>query len=385
MKKVGILTYHRSINYGAVLQSYSLVNYLRKCIPDVSFEIIDYTSSIEAHSYIKKTVSFLLKHLDLQSAKGELKKKNVFKAFSNTLPVSKKRFQSDDITKLNNYINKNYDLVISGSDAIFNWSGQKFPTAFFLHDVETKKMTYAASAHRLFYRDVDAEKIKYVFESINGLNYFGARDRETEQLARYSGYKGEIHHNCDPAWLLDINSIHSQVDEKVILKKCGIVDDRPIIIVMTPNSRVANVIKNKYEKDYNLVSLFINNKVIENTVFSLTPFEWATLFSKAKLTVTEYFHATILSLLNGTAVLSLDSLDYTLGYEGKIKDLLNTRLNLPELYLNKKELLEKGEGIIVEKAEEILCSFNQVTVKNNIEKERYSVNSFVESVKGLLD
>ena len=42
--KIGILTYHRAINYGAVLQSFSLVERLKKDFPNESIEIIDYNS-----------------------------------------------------------------------------------------------------------------------------------------------------------------------------------------------------------------------------------------------------------------------------------------------------------------------------------------------------
>ena len=44
MVKVGILTYHRSLNYGAVMQAYYLAEEIKKRFPDVSVEIVDYMS-----------------------------------------------------------------------------------------------------------------------------------------------------------------------------------------------------------------------------------------------------------------------------------------------------------------------------------------------------
>lgn len=44
MVKVGILTYHRSLNYGAVMQAYCLAEEIQKRFPDVSVEIVDYMS-----------------------------------------------------------------------------------------------------------------------------------------------------------------------------------------------------------------------------------------------------------------------------------------------------------------------------------------------------
>lgn len=45
--KVGILTFHRPINYGAFLQSFALSNYLKKTFPDEEFEIVDYIAPRE--------------------------------------------------------------------------------------------------------------------------------------------------------------------------------------------------------------------------------------------------------------------------------------------------------------------------------------------------
>ena len=47
MVKVGILTYHRSLNYGAVMQAYCLAEEIQKRFPDVSVEIVDYMSKSE--------------------------------------------------------------------------------------------------------------------------------------------------------------------------------------------------------------------------------------------------------------------------------------------------------------------------------------------------
>ena len=45
--KIGILTFHRPINYGAFLQAYSLSNQLKKCFEKSEVEIIDYIAPKE--------------------------------------------------------------------------------------------------------------------------------------------------------------------------------------------------------------------------------------------------------------------------------------------------------------------------------------------------
>ena len=48
-RKIGIITYHRAINYGSVLQAYALNKYLRKCGHQV--ETIDYYSYKQEELY----------------------------------------------------------------------------------------------------------------------------------------------------------------------------------------------------------------------------------------------------------------------------------------------------------------------------------------------
>ena len=60
--KIGILTYHRAINYGAVLQSFSLVERLKKDFPNESIEIIDYNSFSREFFKIKCPLVFVYKH-----------------------------------------------------------------------------------------------------------------------------------------------------------------------------------------------------------------------------------------------------------------------------------------------------------------------------------
>ena len=73
MKKVGILTFHRSINYGAFMQAYSLSKKIKKRVPDATVEIIDYTSRIMDDAYIPK-----INLSTLRNPRGYFMKKNDF-------------------------------------------------------------------------------------------------------------------------------------------------------------------------------------------------------------------------------------------------------------------------------------------------------------------
>ena len=56
MKKIGILTFHRAENYGAVLQTYALQEYISKMSSNYEVEVIDYRSPFIEKYY--KLLSF---------------------------------------------------------------------------------------------------------------------------------------------------------------------------------------------------------------------------------------------------------------------------------------------------------------------------------------
>ena len=86
MKKIAIITFHRAINYGAVLQAYALQN----CLKGLGYEAfeIDYVPSQEIQKYrlislkrIKNPKRFLM---DIISFPENLKKHNKFNTFLNS-------------------------------------------------------------------------------------------------------------------------------------------------------------------------------------------------------------------------------------------------------------------------------------------------------------
>lgn len=148
--KIGILTFHRAHNYGAVLQAYALVTYLRG--QGYQAEIIDYRpKSIEnAHgtlpigrlknlSFVRKII-FLIKILPYLPARYRRAKK--FHTFINSMPTSK-----DIYTDKFNSI-KGYDYIIVGSDQVWNSHITNGLSPFYSGDIKSdaKWISYAASA-----------------------------------------------------------------------------------------------------------------------------------------------------------------------------------------------------------------------------------------------
>ena len=120
-KKVGIMTLFNCYNYGAVLQAYATYKYV-KMLGYTDVELIDYENKFEAKS--KKTLFFIfsgnIKHIIKKIIQYIILGKNrnlkkAFKSFCDGLEKSNKKYKNIEELK-----NTNYDILISGSDQIWN-------------------------------------------------------------------------------------------------------------------------------------------------------------------------------------------------------------------------------------------------------------------------
>ena len=69
--KIGILTFHRSVNNGAFMQAYALSSEIKKRFPSDEVEIIDFTPPSVVNYYSYSLVSYL-RHSTLRVFAGKL-------------------------------------------------------------------------------------------------------------------------------------------------------------------------------------------------------------------------------------------------------------------------------------------------------------------------
>lgn len=143
MKKIGIMTYHRANNYGAVLQAYALQKYLES----QKFEswIVDYRSKYLEKEYrgfyfsggIKTAIS-ALSNLPIKRLK-----ERKFDSFRNKYLKTSEKYLDDAIMAADD----NFDGFVFGSDQIWNYDlsgNDKYYLGAFIKDAE-KLNSYAAS------------------------------------------------------------------------------------------------------------------------------------------------------------------------------------------------------------------------------------------------
>lgn len=147
-KMVGIMTFHASHNNGSMLQAYAFQKVLKDKF-NLPNEIIDFSNHNQQRMYsilyfprtIKQVARIGLNLLYYQKLK---KRYNDFEEFSNNhLVLSSNRIKtSEGLLACDN----RYDVVVCGSDQIWNTKAQDADKAYFLPFVKSsKKVAYAVS------------------------------------------------------------------------------------------------------------------------------------------------------------------------------------------------------------------------------------------------
>ena len=141
--KVGILTFHNAVNYGAVLQAYALQQVIRGMGADC--EIIDYSCPAVVRQYqarkMRECTGWKDFALGLLSAPRLKKKKAAFARF-----VGENLTLSLKVADVTDGSLGRYDVIVAGSDQIFNPKNTAGDRAYLLDFPSgARKIAYAAS------------------------------------------------------------------------------------------------------------------------------------------------------------------------------------------------------------------------------------------------
>ncbi len=211
--KIGILTFHRSQNYGALLQAKGLQDYLKSKGFDVSF--VDYWPDYHEEMYKPFSWKKFLKLSFLR--KGWY----VFKFLFTYVRLSKRRKRTQKYvdTFLNISKSRYFDVVIYGSDQI--WRKQHQPTYDYFNPVywgegyvdTPKKIAYAASMGEI---EIDTkEDVDYVANHLK--NFDAISIREVDLIDRLNKEFGiDYKQVCDPVFLLSKEQWLAHVNKKYV-------------------------------------------------------------------------------------------------------------------------------------------------------------------------
>lgn len=393
--KIGILTYHRSINCGAVIQCYSLCNELQNRIPNAIVEVIDYHMPL-VDKYYDNEMKFYFKGMRVSAAirrfakkvieggnKWEKERKRAFEEVRDILPLSPDSIYENSVEKLFEYINSRYDVVVAGSDAIWNYNMRGFPNPYYLSDkIEIPKLSYAASCHGMDYKSIPLYEKEQISKILQSYQFLGVRDDETYRFAKWINPALLPAHTCDPTVFLNIENL--PVDEATVRKKLenrGF-DFAKKTIGLMGGYNICSMIRKMFGKEYQIVSLFTYCRMADVNLYDLTPYEWAYIFRYFALTFTTYFHGMLLSLRNGIPVIctAIDD-DYSNKYKAKVPDFLE-RINMQDCYFN-TDYQEKNYIEIKEKAIYFMNNDTKDQILNKMNKEAETVEPFITQTRKL--
>lgn len=292
-KPVGIITmFHKSSNYGGILQAYALVKVLKK--HEIEAEQIRY-DNFSAFSFKRRLKNTLYRLFSLVRYPGMLKYqrkirkrvKIIRKASAELVPHSREVYTERNIRKCKD----NYEAFITGSDQV--WHGE-WP-AYFLEFVPggIKKIAYAASTGKSRLSSSDINNIKGYVEDFAAISI---REEDTAEVLRAAIPDMRIEWVLDPTLLLD------ELDWDEITTARRIDNPYMFCYFLGSDIRIRELARMYADRhDLKIVTIPHMQGSVESSdiefgdvqVYDSTPQDFLGLIKYAGIIFTDSFHATI--------------------------------------------------------------------------------------------
>lgn len=304
---LGILTFHRAHNYGAMLQAYALKHILTQKGHNVEF--ISYQQPKIEKAYrawlwsYKKNLGFVsnLKNLlsNFITLRRRLKRRSAFKSFATAFLPETRKFEKDELKR----IFLDYDYVFFGSDQI--WTTRflsDFDEIYWgdIHLSKGKKVAYAPSMELCDLTDSQKEFVK---DHLGNFDALSAREISMSyMLSKISGKEIPV--------VLDPTLLCSAKDYLPLIHRVSNIPNHPYLLVyQVGNYPLVRAIAKK-------LSLILHYPIIEisSTVplrrgdtlkDCYAPDDFVALLANAAFVVSCSFHGTALSVLFKKQFLSI--------------------------------------------------------------------------------
>lgn len=291
-KKIGILTYHDSDNYGSVLQSYALCTYISSL--GYNCEVIDYRKN-EVKELYKLVKPFNSRHNILTNffqipyfAKLK-KRKYAFEIFRKKyLHLSTKQYITNAQLK-----NTNYDIYIVGSDQVWNVDLPDFDTSYFLDFTSKRKFSYAASFGSHFQNPKKLLEYKYLFDDFEKVTI---REKSGKNICEnILNISADL--VCDPVFLLDAD------EWRKIASPNKISEDFIFCYFAGGVSKEMEEFSKKLAKDNNCKRIIVSfdwhdwNNTNPVKKYETGPMEFVSFIDNAKFVCTNSFHGSAFSTI----------------------------------------------------------------------------------------
>lgn len=275
--KIGIITFHRAVNYGAVFQSVALLRQLEKLGYDA--HIVDYRSEILEAPYNEcidtESVSALIFSI-LQYHTKKLKKENFYKYIVENCKL-------ESIKNISSY-----DAMITGSDQVWNTEITGIDGQYFLEDCPVAKISYAACTGKSEFPADDTDRVAKLLKNFHAVS---VRDKQSYHAVS-KVFDGPVFKVIDPTLLLEKSAWDSL---------CPKVKYNNYILVFAVGfSERLSMFATNLSKKQNKKVIFINANIRKKGkgiyLDTASPGEVLGLIKNADYVVTNSFHGTAMSI-----------------------------------------------------------------------------------------
>ena len=291
--KIGIITYHFANNYGADLQCYALQRYfLQKRYEVEVFNFISREQKLN-NGIIKrgKGIKCVVINFCLIPFWGVITKKKIrYDTFLKKYIRLTRRFSTSE--DMERYINtEQFDVIISGSDQVFNPNIPDFNLAF-LYPFKTmaRKVAYAASTGNASEKDIAG------FEELLK-DFYKISIREKKDISKFpESMQQGLSVVCDPVLLLETDEWKEM---------SGKVFKRPYLVcyflhknLLEAEFLIAGKIADKLGLEFKVINARYGKRSLnKGTIFDAGPREFVDLIANASYVCTDSFHGTLFSLI----------------------------------------------------------------------------------------
>lgn len=294
--KIGILTTHRAINYGAVLQAYAL----SEVIKDFGFysEIIDYCPKTKVYGRmrsrrIKGIKDILINLYMFFNIKNQIIQKQKIKRFdefvNQNFNLSFYKFSKDsDFSKLDKY-----DVFIVGSDQVWNLNLMDLKPFFLPFQNINSNSVFIAYAPSIS-ENLTNEQMSIIENRTKHFNYISCREKKTASILKEK-LNREVVDVIDPVFLLDkdkwINKfppIKNQ-GKYIFVYFLGVSDLTALVVAQLKRITGYKVVSFTYD---------IKQKLeVDYQFWGSNPSDFVSYISGAEIVCSNSFHATAFSIL----------------------------------------------------------------------------------------
>lgn len=359
--KIGILTFHYGSNYGGVLQCYALQQVLFNLGHEV--QVINYIPSyrikqflIVCRSCFKQRGLTGIKSLFLY-LKYSISCRKVFNCFT-----SKYLNLTKEINDIRSLRQLDFDVIIVGSDQVWNQSQHKSPIYFlyWTEGMKCKKYSYAACCGQ---NKIDDYYRETLVKELNDFDGISVRSFETACFVKNLIGETPIV-VCDPTMLYDFSEFKTQRKNKLIIAYILGND------INGGNNVVIEKIRAKYSK-YKIYALIIGDHFInpcdwaDKVLYNVSPSEWVDLIYNSAFVYTDSFHGSIFAMKFGKPLIAY----YTSPVSGKRFEDLGKSYNMRNIITHADQV----DRILISNDE---MNYNYLErVKSNIELSMKFLNN----------